>query len=230
MVRVTADVSNVSNTASSSDRYKYRYGYSNPRKGHGDTILKYRRSSQTPVPVKEERLPEKSPSGDDECATVEGCMQYCMDVISKKMGEMNDTIYKINNMICNRPTGTRVTRAVHDVRMNQDKTTESKIDEQKEQQQQDKKEEKLEEKEKTPSLPINKKLGSIIYHSKSGEIFIAHHSTLLHSFFDKHNTNVTTQKVVWNNKLFQTKQEWFNEMSKLSTIHADENSAILRCS
>lgn len=223
MVRITADVSSVSPTASSSDRYKYRYGYSTARNGQGDTILKYRRSSQTPVPVKEERLPEKSPSGDDEGVTIEGCMQYCMDMISKKMGEMNDTIYKINNMICNRPTGTRVTRAIHDVRMNQDKTTESNTEEPEEP-------EEPEEKEKTPSLPINKKLGSIIYHSKSGEIFIAYHSTQLHSFFDKYNTNVTTQKVVWNDKLFQTKQEWFKEMSKLSAIRADENIAILRCS
>ena len=81
---------------------------------------------------------------------------------------------------------------------------------------------------------INKKLGQIIYHSPSGEKFTAAHSIHLHSesHFDKKTKQMitnTTQKIVWNDKIYNSKEIWFREMA-IATLHdqspMDKNTKI----
>ena len=67
---------------------------------------------------------------------------------------------------------------------------------------------------------INPKLGKISYRSRTGELFFAQHSVHLTTIFvfDKttgESIQSQTQKVVWNNKVFETKQKWFSEMARL---------------
>jgi hypothetical protein len=96
----------------------------------------------------------------------------------------------------------------------------------------EKQREKEKEKEKLPE--INRKLGKIIYRSRTGDIFEAHHSihTTVLIVVDKktkQSTKTDTQKIVWNDRIFETKQDWFHEMAKISTDRADENMQIVRC-
>jgi hypothetical protein len=78
--------------------------------------------------------------------------------------------------------------------------------------------EEQEKEEKRKLLMINKKLGQIIYHSPSGEKFTAAHSIHLHSesHYDKKTRQMitnTTQKIVWNDKIYNSKEIWFREMA-----------------
>jgi adenine specific DNA methylase Mod len=50
--------------------------------------------------------------------------------------------------------------------------------------------------------------------------------------FDKktgQSTQTLTQKIVWEDKVFETKQDWFSEMAKVSAQRADENMKVVRC-
>ena len=81
---------------------------------------------------------------------------------------------------------------------------------------------------------INPKLGKISYRSRTGELFFAQHSVHLTTIFvfDKttgESIQSQTQKVVWNNKVFETKQKWFSEMAKLCVDRAEEKMKIVRC-
>ena len=129
--------------------------------------------------------------------------------ISNKVNEIENTINETNKMILIN----RQLREKHEKR---------EIDEK----------EKEKEKEKQPE--INRKLGKIIYRSRTGDLFEAHHSVHMTVVFvfDKKtgdSTQTTTQKVVWNDKVFETKQYWFSEMAKVSAQRADDNMKVVRC-
>ena len=90
------------------------------------------------------------------------------------------------------------------------------------------------EKEKQKEKEINHKLGKIIYRSRTGELFKAHHSihmTVVFIFDKKigRSTQTHTQKVVWEDKVFETKQDWFSEMARQCAAKADDNMKIVRC-
>ena len=90
------------------------------------------------------------------------------------------------------------------------------------------------EKEKEKEKEINHKLGKIIYRSRTGELFEARHSIHMTVVivFDKktgRSTQTQTQKVVWEDKVFETKQDWFSEMARKCAAKADENMKIVRC-
>lgn len=96
------------------------------------------------------------------------------------------------------------------------------------------KEKEKEDLKKEEVQVINPKLGKIIYRSRSGELFFAQHSVHLTTtfVFDKtrgESIQSQTQKVVWNDKVFETKQDWFREMARSCVDRADETMKIVRC-
>ena len=221
MVRVIAELSVNTPTACSSDRYKYRFGYSGGG-AHGHEQVIYKRPAPAPKSSMSQRKTEHQPLLDvcdnDDIVDIGDngtniCSIYCMNnnisTISRKVSEIEDTINETNKMILMN----RQLREKHEKR---------EIDEK----------EKEKEKEKQPE--INRKLGKIIYRSRTGDLFEAHHSVHMTVVFvfDKKtgdSTQTTTQKVVWNDKVFETKQYWFSEMAKVSAQRADDNMMVVRC-
>jgi uncharacterized FlaG/YvyC family protein len=223
MVRVIAELSVNTPTACSSDRYKYRFGYSGGR-AHGQEQVIYKRPAPAPKSSMSQRKTEQQPlldvcdndnNGDnvDNVDNVDNgtniCSIYCMNNnISRKVSEIEDTINETNKMIfMNRQ-----------LREKHEKHEKREIDEK--------------EKEKEPE--INRKLGKIIYRSRTGDLFEAHHSVQMTVvfIFDKktgQSTQTLTQKIVWEDKVFETKQDWFSEMAKVSAQRADENMKVVRC-
>lgn len=226
MVKIIADSSPNSPTASSRDRYKYRYGYKSNGSRHeeGETNV-YRR----PVTKKKDPMPESDKGRNDAKNQDDegGYVNYCINIISDKFNLLDTICDKIDSIMAKRPQFIKnynndlqgEVREVHRNSMKKEKEKEC-----------EKKNEAEEEKEKKKMEGIHKKLGKIVYHSRSGEIFVAEHSTQLHIYSDKHQNHITTQKVIWNGRIFQTKQDWFSEMAKLSAVRADENMQIVRCS
>ena len=215
MVRVIAELSVNTPTACSSDRYKYRFGYSGGGGGATGQIT-YKRPAPAPKSSMSQKKTEHQPLLDtwDNVDIVDNgtniCSLYCMNNnISNKVNEIENTINETNKMILIN----RQLREKHEKR---------EIDEK----------EKEKEKEKQPE--INRKLGKIIYRSRTGDLFEAHHSVHMTVVFvfDKKtgdSTQTTTQKVVWNDKVFETKQYWFSEMAKVSAQRADDNMKVVRC-
>lgn len=224
MVRVIAELSVNTPTACSGDRYKYRFGYSGGGGGahgygHGQVI--YKRPAPAPKSSMSQKKTEHQPLLDDVDNGDNGtniCSLYCMNnniSISRKVSEIEDTINETNKMILMN----RQLREKHEKREIDEKEKEKE------------KEERL-KKEKQPE--INRKLGKIIYRSRTGDLFEAHHSvqTTTVFVFDKktgHSTQTITQKIVWEDKVFETKQDWFSEMARTSAQRADENMKVVRC-
>jgi hypothetical protein len=222
MVRVIAELSVNTPTACSSDRYKYRFGYSGGR-AHGQEQVIYKRPAPAPKSSMSQRKTEDQPlldacDNDNNDDIVDNgtniCSLYCMNnnisniSISRKVSEIEDTISQTNLLIMNN----RLLREKHE------KHEKREIDEK--------------EKEKQPE--INHKLGKIIYRSRTGDLFEAHHSVQMTVVFvfDKktgQSTQTLTQKIVWEDKVFETKQDWFSEMAKVSAQRADENMKVVRC-
>lgn len=96
------------------------------------------------------------------------------------------------------------------------------------------KEKEKEDLKKEEVQVINPILGKIIYRSRTGELFFAQHSVHLTTtfVFDKtrgESIQSQTQKVVWNDKVFETKQDWFREMARSCIDRADETMKIVSC-
>jgi hypothetical protein len=231
MVRIIAELSVNMPTACSSDRYRYRFGYTGGgAHGHGQVI--YKRPAPAPVPKssmsqkKTEKVPllvsEDNDVFEDNRLNMNICSFYCMNNnISNRVNEIEDTISQTNLLIMNN----RLLREKHEKR---------EIDEKLEKEKEKQKEEELKKaKEKAKEKEINHKLGKIIYRSRTGDLFEAQHSIQMTAVFvfDKKtgkSTQTWTQKVVWNDKVFETKQDWFSEMARLSAQLADENMKIVR--
>jgi hypothetical protein len=206
MVRIIAELSVHTPTASSGDRYKYRYGYGGGGCGNRQQII-YRR----PAPALEEKMSQKKSEKQPLLVIVETEDDACDAINIDYCGSnfINSQIDKINTMV-------DIHRNMHEMHEMQQMR---EINE---------KSEKEKEKE------INHKLGKIIYRSRTGELFEARHSIHMTVVivFDKktgRSTQTQTQKVVWEDKVFETKQDWFSEMARKCAAKADDNMKIVRC-
>ena len=144
---------------------------------------------------------------------------FCMSNISSRINDINDTISQTNLLVANN----RQLREEHEKREKRE------IDEKCEKERQ-----KEEELKKAKEKEINHKLGKIIYRSRTGDLFEAQHSVQMTVVvvFDKKtgtSTQNSTQKVVWKDKVFETKQDWFSEMARLSAATVDEKIKIVTC-
>ena len=231
MVRIIAELSVNMPTACSSDRYRYRFGYTGGgAHGHGQVI--YKRPAPAPVPKssmsqkKTEKVPllvsEDNDVFEDSRLNMNICSFYCMNNnISNRVNEIEDTISQTNLLIMNN-------RLLHE--KHEKREIDEKLEKEKEKEKEKQKEEEL---KKAKEKEINHKLGKIIYRSRTGDLFEAQHSIQMTAVFvfDKKtgkSTQTWTQKVVWNDKVFETKQDWFSEMARLSAQLADENMKIVR--
>ena len=226
MVKIIADSSPNSPTASSGDRYKYRYGYRSNGSRHeeGETNV-YRR----PVTKKKDPMPEINKARNDaKNQDDEGACVNCIHNIANKFNLVDTICDKIESIMSKRPQIVEIYN--NDLRDEARETREIRRNSMKKEKENEAEEkEKEKEKEEKKMEGIHKTLGKIVYQSKSGEIFVAEHSTQLHIYIDKHDKKITTHKVVWNDRIFQTKQDWFSEMAKLSAARADANMHIVRC-
>jgi len=217
MVRVIAELSVHTPTASSTDRYKYRYGCGGSV-SNGRQSFAYRRPALSLGENMTPKQSEKQPllTNDDIGETV-NINNYSSN-INKHIDTINETNIRINTMV--------------EMRRNMRETQQMReIIEKSEKEKERQKEEEL---KKAKEKEINHKLGKIIYRSRSGKLFEAHHSVQMTIGFvlDKktgQSMRTQTQKVVWNDKVFETKQDWFSEMAKSSDLIADDNMKIVRC-
>ena len=208
MVRIIAELSVHTPTASSGDRYKYRYGYGGGGCDNRQQII-YRRPAPALGEKMSQKKSEKQPllvmvetHDDDERDTIN--LDYCDSKF------INSEIDKINTMV-------DINRNLHEMQQMREIIEKSE-----------------KEKEKEKEKEINHKLGKIIYRSRTGELFEARHSIHMTVVivFDKktgRSTQTQTQKVVWEDKVFETKQDWFSEMARKCAAKADENMKIVRC-
>ena len=226
MSKIIADISSNSPTASSRDRYKYRYGYTRNGSQHDEREMNvYRR----PVTKKKDANPEidkvrnNVKNQDDEG----GCVNYSINIISNKFNVLNTICDKIDSIIAKRPTF--INYYTNDLQGEEHEEREIYRNSMKKEIEKEKNCDEEKKEEKINMKAIHKTLGKIIYHSRSGEIFVAEHSTQLHVYSDKHHNQFTTQKVIWNDRIFQTKQDWFSEMAKMSAARKHTNMQIVRC-
>ena len=254
MVRVIAETSCNSPTASSCDRYKYRYGCNYQSRNSGknereETI--YRRPVSAlkgkPVSKKEKDPVDEGVEGGEGVEGVEGgegvienrngCVNYYIDIIKEKFNNVNNICDAIDNIIMMRPKIREMHEGCEINKKSLNSEMKMKIEEEEREREKEEREREKEEREKEEKrklLMINKKLGQIIYHSLSGEKFTAAHSIYLHSesHFDKKTKQMitnTTQKIVWNDKIYNSKEIWFREMA-IATLHdqfhMDKNTKI----
>jgi uncharacterized FlaG/YvyC family protein len=213
MVRIIAELSVNAPTASSGDRYKYRYGYGGGGCDNRQQII-YRRQAPALGEKMSQKKSEKQPllvigeTEDDVGDTIN--IDYCgSNFINSQIDKINTTVAARSN--------------VHEMQQM------CEINEKSE-----KEKEKEEELKKAKEKGIDRKLGKIIYRSRTGELFEAHHSihmTVVFVFDKKTGTSTQThtQKVVWKDKVFETKQDWFSEMARQCAAKAVDNMKIVRC-
>jgi hypothetical protein len=223
MVRIITEVSVNSPTASSNDRYKYRYGYG---KGAHNINTGQRVIYRRPSPPIDEKLSQKQSEkqpllvndyehehdGDGDDYIIHNDNRST-NTINNCFIKVDETVNRINTIV-DAHHNTLETQQMREI---------------------NRKSEKEKEKEKMKEMKeINYKLGRIIYRSRTGDFFEAYHSihVTVIVVFDKktrESTTTQTQKVVWNDRIFETKQDWFSEMAKLSAVKADETMKIVRC-
>jgi hypothetical protein len=90
------------------------------------------------------------------------------------------------------------------------------------------------EQEERRRKEINPKLGEIIYKTRAGGVFRAHHSVhmTVTSTYDRKMGQMVqtyTEKIIWNGITFDNKQSWFSEMNRQCVPIADEDMKIARC-
>ena len=208
MVRVVAEISINSPTASSCDRYKYRYG-----SGQGSCNNNQRTIYRRPAPPTEEKMSqkqsEKQPllvNGDDADDNIVDTNNIGVAIIDVRFNKIDEAVDRINTIVGERRNMVEM-QQMREINRNSEK-------------------EKFKE--------INHKLGKLIYRSRTGDLFEAYHSIHMTEFVvvDKKNgqrVKNKTQKIFWNDRIFETKQDWFSEMAKLSSSRADETMKIVRC-
>lgn len=220
MVRIIADLSINTPTASSGDRYKYRYGCGYGGIGGGVSWGKQQIVYKRPAPavVEKEKEKEKKSSlvnGDNGREGDGGYNGYQSNVIQNHVDKINEQTDHINTMIA----------AHRDMREKQQMREKCGNSEKEKEKENMKKEEEVQGVQGVQV--IHPKLGKISYRSRTGELFFAHHSVQLTTtfVFDKtrgESIQSQTQKIVWNNKVFETKQNWFSEMARLCIDRAEE--------
>ena len=212
MVRVVAEISINSPTASSCDRYKYRYGC-----GQGscnkNQITIYKRPAPPTGGKMSQKQSEKQPllvNGDDAHDNIIDTIDIGVVTIDDRFIKIDEVVDRINTIADERCNMVEM-QQMREINRNSEK-----------------------EKEKEKLKEINHKLGKLIYRSRTGDLFEAYHSIHLTEFVvvDKKNglcVKNKTQKIFWNDRIFETKQDWFSEMAKLSYSKADETMKIVRC-
>jgi len=212
MVRVIAEISINSPTASSCDRYKYRYGC-----GQGSCNNNQRTIYKRPAPPTEGKMSqkqsEKQPllvNDDDADDNIIDANNIGVAIIDDRFNKIDEAVDRINTIVGERRNMVEM-QQMREINRNSEK-----------------------EKEKEKLKEINYKLGKIIYRSRTGDLFEAYHSIHLTEFVvvDKKNGQCVknkTQKIFWNDRIFETKQDWFSEMANLSYSKADETMKIVRC-
>jgi hypothetical protein len=220
MVRIIAELSINAPTASSGDRYKYRYGYGGGGCDNRQQII-YRRPAPALGEKMSQKKSEKQPllvigetEDDDVGDTIN--IDYCSSNFINS--QIDNPVDKINTMVDTH-------RNMHEMQQMREINEKSKKE--------NEKEEEL-KKEKEKQKEINHKLGKIIYRSRTGDIYEAQHSihmTVVFIFDKKtgRSTQTKTQKVVWKDKVFETKQDWFSEMARQCAAKSDDNMKIVRC-
>ena len=243
MVRVIAELSANTPASSSMDRYRFRYGY-----GSGDCgAFIYKR----PAPIPEEKVPEKQvetipllvlSGGDDDDDVGERGRERGREIINSNLAKINETNTRVSMMV-------EIRRNMHKLQEKQEtqqmreinEKSEKEKREQREQreqeerrrQEQEERRRQEQEKEERRKKQINSKLGKIIYKTRNGGIFEAHHSIhmTVKSVYDRKmgdTVQTYTEKIIWNDQVFETKQDWFSEMNKLSVAEADSKMQIVR--
>lgn len=198
MVRVIAEVSTVSPVSSSSDRYKYRHGCG-------------------------------AAGGDykDEHERVRGA-----ETIKKQLDAIHERNKRITMMVEIR----RNMQKIHEkqqVREINEKSEKEKQEREQEQQEEERRRIQERKQEERKKREINTKLGKIIYKTRNGGVFEAHHSIhmTVNSNYDRKTRQMVqtyTDKIIWNDRVFESKQEWFSAMNRLSAEEADANMKIVR--
>lgn len=201
MVRVIAELSTVSPVSSSSDRYKYRHGCG----AAGDDYK-------------------------DEHERVRGA-----ETIKKHLDAIHERNKRITMMVEIRRNMQKIYEKQHVREINEKSQKEKQEREKREQEQQEEERRRREEREQEErkKREINTKLGKIIYKTRSGDVFEAHHSVHMtfSSSYDKKTRQTVqtyTEKIIWNDRVFESKQEWFSAMNRLSAEEADANMKIVR--
>jgi hypothetical protein len=210
MVRVIAEMSTVSPVSSSNERYKYRHGSS------GDTFS-YRRQANA--------------SGGGGGGDIDDGERGA-ETIKKQL----DTIHERNKRITMMVEIRRNMQKIHEkqeVREINEKSEKEKQEREQREQEEERRRIQEREQEERRKKEINTKLGKIIYKTRNGGVFEAHHSIhmTVNSNYDRKTRQMVqtyTEKIIWNDRVFESKQEWFSEMNRLSAAEADVNMKIVR--
>ncbi len=202
MVRVIAELSAVSPVSSSSDRYKYRHGCG-------------------------------AAGGDykDEHERVRGA-----ETIKKQLDAIHERNKRITMMVEIRRNMQKIHEKQQVREINEKSQKEKQEREQREREKEQQEEERRREereKEERKKKEINTKLGKIIYKTRSGDVFEAHHSIhmTVNSNYDRKTRQMVqtyTEKIIWNDRVFESKQEWFSAMNRQCIPIADEDMKVVR--
>ena len=192
MVRVIAELSTSPLASSSlSDRYKYRYGC----------------------------------GGDDE----RGCGCGCGgETIKKHLAEINETNTRVTMMVEIRRNMQKLHEKQQVREINEKSEKEKQEQREREQEEELRRQERRiqeREQEERKKREINTKLGKIIYKTRNGGVFEAHHSVhmTVNSNYDRKTRQMVqtyTEKIIWKDRVFESKQEWFSEMNRQCTSSA----------
>ena len=157
------------------------------------------------------------------------------EIIKNHLARINETNTRISMMVEIRRNMHKLheKQQVREINENSEKEKEKEKQEQARKQEQEERRMK-EEKEKEKEKGINYKLGEIIYKTRTGGVFRARHSVhmTVRSVYDKKTREMIetyTEKIIWNDRIFETKQDWFSEMNKMSVAEANAIMKISRC-
>jgi hypothetical protein len=145
--------------------------------------------------------------------------------INNNLAKINETNKRISVMVEMRRSIHKIqeTQQMREINQKSEKQKQEEIrrKEQEESERKRQQEEQRKREQDEKEREINYKLGEIIYATPNGKLFRAHHSTCMtvRSIYDKKTKKMVetyTEKVVWNDRLFESKQDWFSEMRRLS--------------
>ena len=214
MVRVIAELSTISPVSSSSDRYKYRHGC-----GCSGDVFTYRRPAFAGGGGGGE-------NGDGERGA---------ETIKKHLDEINERNNRITMMVEIRRNMQKIheKQQVREINEKSQKEKQEREKRQREKEQEEERRREEREQEERKKMEINPKLGKIIYKTRNGGVFEAHHSIhmTVNSNYDRKTRQMVqtyTEKIIWNDSVFESKQEWFSAMNRLSAEEADANMKVMR--
>jgi flagellar biosynthesis GTPase FlhF len=239
MVRVIAELS------TSSEQYNYSREYDGSGGGSGGstnniaTSFAYTRPAPAPCEKMSQKRVEKIPllvtngCGDnDEDEGGDGGV-YINNNLAKinetkrrisVMVEMRRSMYNIQETQQMREINQKSEKQKQEERRRQEQEESARKREQEDKRRQEDKRQQEEQRKREQDekeREINYKLGEIIYATPNGKLFRAHHSTCMtvRSIYDKKTKKMVetyTEKVIWNDIVFESKQDWFSEMRRLS--------------